>query len=75
MQQWVNLEFMHEAIEWTIPEIDLGKTKTKSRPYYMQPDKAICLRNIVKYGKDSLAKFANFVYICLTCGKALSLSM
>ena len=28
------------------------------------------MRNIVKYGKYNLAKFANFVFICITCGKA-----
>ena len=30
-------------------------------------------RNIVKYGKYTFAKFANFVYFCITHGKALPL--
>ena len=28
----------------------------------------IWLRNVVKLGKYSLAKFTNFVYVCITCG-------
>ena len=45
---------------------DPGK-KVNSRKEIIKISK-IWLRNVVKYGKYSLAKFANFVYVCITCG-------
>ena len=32
----------------------------------------VCWRNVLKYEKYSLAKFATFVRICITCGKTFS---
>jgi hypothetical protein len=38
------------------------------RGYYKLKNCKVWLRNVVNYGKYSLAKFANFVYFCIACG-------
>ena len=65
---------MHPPPSKSIPDYSGSKEKGIKTPQLKEHNEIskiarfAWLRNVVKLGKYSLAKFANFVYVCITCG-------